>query len=313
MVQQATVAAVGPSFQKFLERWPPVADLAGAPFDDVLGAWAGLGYYARARNLHKCARHVAGVRGAVVPDRVAGLRARHGMGPNTAAAIAAIAFDGPAVVVDGNVERVRARLFAIKTPLPAAKPELRPAAARLSPQSRPGDFAQACMDLGATICTPRAPRCILCPWADACAARSLGAPERFPFRSPKALRPTRQAVAFVLTKGDAVWLRRRPDDGLLGGMLEAPSTPWRAEPWTAAAARRHVPLPVEWTACGRVSHGFTHFTIEFDVWRAAARRAPKDDDGRWCKLADLNRLALPTLTRRVLERALLLPAGRTKR
>ena len=302
MLQQTTVAAVGPYFQAFLARWPTVAALAAAALDDVLGAWAGLGYYARARNLHKCARHVAENLGGAFPQSEAGLRELPGVGPYTAAAIAAIAFDRPAVVVDGNVERVMARLFAIDTPLPQAKAALRDAAAKLAPQLRPGDFAQATMDLGATICTPRAPLCMLCPWSDACAAHRRKIAEELPRRSAKPERPVKQAVAFVLTKGDSVWLRRRPDDGLLGGMLEAPSTPWRAEAWKPAAARRHQPVAAEWTDCGRVSHGFTHFIIEFDVWRAAASQTqPKE--GRWVRLDELDDVALPTLTRRVLQRA----------
>ncbi len=312
MLQQTTVAAVGPYFHRVLARWPRVEALAAAPLDDVLGEWAGLGYYARARNLHKCARAVAEQHGGRFPDTEDGLRGLPGIGPYTAAAVAAIAFDRPAVVVDGNVERVMARLFAIKTPLPTAKPELRAAAARLSPAVRSGDFAQATMDLGATICTPRNPRCMLCPWAEPCAARVRGIAEQLPARAPKPERPVRQAVAFVLRKDDSVWLRRRPEDGLLGGMLEAPSTPWRAEAWTPAAARRHAPVATAWTPAGRVSHGFTHFIIEFDVWVApAGRRDP--DEGRWVRLADLGRLALPTLTRRVLERALAVPATPRKR
>lgn len=307
MLQQTTVAAVGPYFHRFLVRWPTVEALAAAPLDDVLGQWAGLGYYARARNLHKCAHAVAEQHGGRFPDTEEALRSLPGVGPYTAAAIAAIAFNRPAVVVDGNVERVMARLFAIKTPLPAAKPELRVAAGRLASQLRPGDFAQATMDLGATICTPRSPRCMLCPWAEACAARALGIAEQLPARAPKPERPVRQAVAFVLYSDNAddpaVWLRRRPDDGLLGGMLEAPSTPWREAEWTAAAARRHVPVRAEWRPAGRVTHGFTHFIIQFDVWAAAAG-AHEPDEGRWVPLAEVGRLALPTLTRRVLECAL---------
>lgn len=307
MLQQTTVAAVGPYFHRFLVRWPTVEALAAAPLDDVLGEWAGLGYYARARNLHKCARAVAERHGGRFPDDEAGLRDLPGVGPYTAAAVAAIAFNRPAVVVDGNVERVMARLFAIKTPLPAAKPELRAAAARLSSQVRPGDFAQATMDLGATICTPRGPRCMLCPWAEPCAARARGIAEQLPARAPKPERPVRQAVAFVLYKAEdeegAVWLRRRPDDGLLGGMLEVPSTPWREESWTAAAARRHVPVRADWNPAGRVTHGFTHFIIEFDVWTAAAAES-EPGEGRWVRLAEVGRLALPTMTRRVLEQAL---------
>ncbi|MBV8536775.1 MAG: A/G-specific adenine glycosylase [Alphaproteobacteria bacterium] len=315
MLQQTTVAAVGPYFHRVLARWPTVEALAGAPLDEVLGVWAGLGYYARARNLHKCARVVAAEHRGRFPDTEEGLRGLPGIGPYTAAAIAAIAFDRPAVVVDGNVERVMARLFAIKTPLPAAKPELRAAAASISPAQRPGDFAQATMDLGATICTPRSPLCMLCPWADACAAHLAGIVEELPRRSPKAERPVKQAVAFVLRQGDTVWLRRRPDDGLLGGMLEAPSTPWRSEACSAATARRLAPVTAKWTKAGRVVHGFTHFIIEFDVWTAEAADGGAPDEGRWYSPSDLGRAALPTMTKRVLQQALgaTAPARRKRR
>jgi len=313
MLQQTTVAAVGPYFHRFLQRWPTVEALAEAPLDDVLGMWAGLGYYARARNLHKCARVIAADHGGRFPDTEEGLRGLPGIGPYTAAAIAAIAFDRPAVVVDGNVERVMARLFAIKTPLPAAKPELRAAAARIAPAVRPGDFAQATMDLGATICTPRGPLCMLCPWAHACAAHAAGIAEELPRRAAKPERPVKQAVAFVLRQGDSVWLRRRPDDGLLGGMLEAPSTPWRTEACSAAAARRHAPVKAAWTKAGGVVHGFTHFIIEFDVWTAQAADGQVPDGGRWHRLADLGRAALPTMTKRVLQQALGAAAPRKRR
>jgi A/G-specific adenine glycosylase len=196
-----------------------------------------------------------------------------------------------------------ARIFAIDEPLPAAKKSLRVAAARLVPRERPGDYAQAVMDLGATICTPRDPKCLMCPWAEACAARAAGDPARFPLRTAKAERPTRRGVAFVLVKGGAVWLRRRPENGLLGGMLEAPSTPWRAEKWTAGAARRHVPVKAEWNEVpSGVRHVFTHFALELDVWTARAPRG-EPDDGKWCRVADFDRLALPTLTRKVIEAA----------
>ncbi len=306
MLQQTTVAAVGPYFRDFVARWPTVEALAAAALDDVLGAWAGLGYYARARNLHKCARQVTEQLGGRFPDTEEGLRALPGIGAYTAAAVAAIAFDRPTVVLDGNIERVMARMFAIATPLPAAKPELRAAAARLAPATRPGDYAQAVMDLGATICTPRSPLCMLCPWADACAAYKEGEPERYPARLPKAERPAKQAIAFVLLKDDHVWLRRRPENGLLGGMLEVPSTPWRATRCRDAAALAFAPVVAEWKKCGVATHGFTHFTIAFDVWSArTGTRDPKD--GAWCRLDDLDRLAIPTLTRRVLECALAQP------
>ena len=307
MLQQTTVVTVGPYYTKFLARWPTVEALAEAPLDDVLGAWAGLGYYARARNLHRCAQTVVAEHGGRFPDSEEGLLALPGIGRYTAAAIAAIAFGRRAVVVDGNVERVVSRLFAMASPLPKAKPQFYAAAERLTPDVRAGDYAQAVMDLGATICVPRTPKCLLCPWTDACAAYAAGNPERYPVKSPKAERPTRRGVAFVLMKKDAVWLRRRPENGLLGGMLEAPSTPWQEKAWTAVSARAHVPAVAKWSALPKiVEHGFTHFAIEFTVWIAQARSRQKgtDKDGAWCRIADFDRLALPTMTRKVLDAAL---------
>ncbi|HZT50868.1 MAG TPA: A/G-specific adenine glycosylase, partial [Stellaceae bacterium] len=237
MLQQTTVPAVMGYFARFLERWPDVAALAAAPLDEVLHAWQGLGYYARARNLHACARAVVARHGGAFPRDEAALRALPGIGDYTAAAIAAIAFDRRAAPVDGNVERVTARLFAIETPLPEAKPELRRLAASLVPERRAGDYAQAAMDLGATLCTPRKPRCVLCPWREECRARALGVAENLPRRRAAAARPVRRGVAFWAVREDgAVLLRRRPEAGLLGGMMEVPSTPWRAAEWSEAEA-----------------------------------------------------------------------------
>ena len=228
MLQQTTVATVGDYFRRFVARWPTVETLAAAPIDDVLSAWAGLGYYARARNLHACARVVTEQLGGRFPEDEEGLRALPGIGSYTAAAIAAIAFDRPASAVDGNVERVIARLFSIETPLPDAKPEIAGRAARLVPRKRAGDYAQALMDLGATVCTPRAPRCMLCPIADDCRARSRGIAEQLPARLTKRQKPTRRGLAFVLARRDgAILLRKRPAKGLLGGMDEVPSSAWR--------------------------------------------------------------------------------------
>lgn len=316
MLQQTTVVTVGPYYAKFLARWPNVEALAAAPLDEVLGAWAGLGYYARARNLHRCAQAVVAQHGAKFPDSEEGLQALPGIGRYTAAAVAAIAFGRRAVVVDGNVERVMARVFAIASPLPKAKPEFYAAADRLTPDERAGDYAQGVMDLGATICVPRNPKCLLCPWSDACAAHAAGNPERYPVKTAKAARPTRRGVAFVLIKDDAVWLRRRPENGLLGGMLEAPSTPWQAKAWTPASARAHVPARAAWKALpGIVEHGFTHFAIEFTVWiaRVSGRQNGADRDGAWCRIGDFDRLALPTMTRKVLEAALAQPARQPTR
>ncbi|MFD1333830.1 A/G-specific adenine glycosylase, partial [Methylopila musalis] len=227
MLQQTTVKAAGPYFLRFLERFPDVASLARAPLDDVLKLWAGLGYYSRARNLHACAIAVMERHGGRFPETEAELLALPGVGPYTAAAIAAIAFDRPAVVVDGNVERVMARLFAVEEAMPAAKPKLRALAAGVAPVRRPGDYAQATMDLGATLCTPKKPACALCPWDDPCRARAAGAPETYPRKSAKAARPQRFGVAFWVERADgAVLVRARPPKGLLGGMTEIPTGAW---------------------------------------------------------------------------------------
>ncbi len=270
MLQQTTVPHATPYFLDFLRRWPTVQALAGAEESEVMAAWAGLGYYARARNLIACARVVAGERGGVFPGAEAGLRALPGVGPYTAAAIAAIAFDRPANVVDANVERVIARLFAVETPLPAAKPALRELAAGLVAADRPGDWAQALMDLGALVCTPAAPDCARCPAAFACAAVASGAPARFPLRAARPERPRRHGAAFLLTRGGEVALVRRPAKGLLGGMLALPTTAWRAEPWSDAEAVTAAPVAADWRGAGEVEHGFTHFQLTLRLFHAEA-------------------------------------------
>src|SRR6266436_2508895 len=248
MLQQTTVATVGPYFDRFMARWPDISALAAASLDEVLRLWQGLGYYARARNLHACARAVVDRHGGVFPDEIEALRALPGIGDYTAAALAAIAFGRREAAIDGNVERVIARLFAVRDPLPVAKPRLAALAAALVPEQRTGDFAQALMDLGATICTPRRPRCVLCPWRACCAAAASGMAEVLPARADKPNRPSRYGVAFWLTRPDGtVLLRRRPEKGLLGGMTEIPSTPWRAEPWALADAVRVAPATSEWS------------------------------------------------------------------
>ncbi len=304
MLQQTTVATVGPYFLSFLARWPTVTALAAAPLDDVLHAWQGLGYYARARNLHKCAGVVAETYGGVFPDSEAELLTLPGVGPYTAAAIAAIAFNRPATPVDGNFERVMARLHAVETPLPAAKPELRALAAALTPAERPGDYAQAVMDLGATICVPRQPLCGRCPWQAACAAHAAGIAAELPAKSPKKARPLRRGVAFWAVRRDgAVLLRRRPEDGLLGGMMEVPSTPWRETVWPAEEALAHAPLAADWRPlAGNVAHGFTHFQLELDV--LAVEGIESDAAGVWCPVDDLGSQALPTLMKKVVRHAL---------
>lgn len=305
MLQQTTVAAVIPFFLEFLRRWPTVTALAAAPLDEVLAAWAGLGYYARARNLHKCARLVADWRDGRFPEDQAGLAELPGVGGYTAAAIAAIAYDQPAVVVDGNVERVMARLFAVTDPLPAAKPTLKELAGRLSPARRPGDYAQAVMDLGATLCTPRKPACGICPWRGGCLALARGLTDSLPARVKKAERPTRFGVAFWTQRADgAVLLRRRPEKGLLGGMLEVPSTGWRDGPWPLAEALSGAPAGADWRALpGRVDHSFTHFHLHLTV--AAGRVArPETAPGMWCPLDRLAEQGLPTVMRKVVRHAL---------
>ena len=302
MLQQTTVATVGDYFRKFVARWPTVEALAAAPLDEVLSAWAGLGYYARARNLHACARAVIDRHGGRFPDTEAELLDLPGIGPYTAAAIAAIAFDRPASAVDGNVERVIARLFAIDTPLPAAKEELRPRAAELVPRKRAGDYAQAMMDLGATVCTPRSPRCLLCPLNETCLARKLDIAEELPRRAPKADKPIRRGLAFVLTRKDgAVLLRKRPPRGLLGGMDEVPSSEWREGKFVLAEALQQAPVTARWrTLDGVVRHTFTHFHLELVVARASAA---KDLKGEWCTIDRLDERALPTVMRKVIEHA----------
>jgi len=268
MLQQTTVPHATPYFLKFTARWPTVSDLAAEADGEVMAAWAGLGYYARARNLLACARAVANEHGGIFPDTEEGLRALPGLGPYTAAAVAAIAFDEPTNVVDGNVERVMARLFAVEAPLPDAKPELKRLAAALVRDERPGDWAQALMDLGATVCRPKQPLCERCPIAAHCAGLATGAPETYPRRTAKAVRPHRYGVAYVLTKGEAVALVRRAPKGLLGGMLALPTSDWRATRWTDAEAQAAAPADVDWRGVGEVEHGFTHFTLTLQLLRA---------------------------------------------
>lgn len=303
MLQQTTVVAVAPYFTAFLARWPDVASLAAAELDAVLHAWQGLGYYARARNLHACARTVVACHGGKFPADEAALRTLPGIGGYTAAAIAAIAFDHQATAMDGNVERVMARLRAVMTPLPDAKPELHRLAAALTPPQRAGDYAQALMDLGATVCTKHKPKCVLCPWRDPCAARRQGIADTLPARRPKAVRPLRRGMAFWAVREDgAVLLRRRPESGLLGGMMEVPSTEWRAEPWTLADAREAAPVKARWhTLPGVVRHGFTHFELELVVLAGTAKR---ESDGVWVALDRLGDYALPNLMKKVVEHAL---------
>ena len=303
MLQQTTVVTVGRYFDRFVVRWPDISTLAAASLDEVLQLWQGLGYYARARNLHACARAIVERHCGVFPEKAEALRALPGIGDYTAAAIAAIAFDRPGAAIDGNVERVVARLYAVPEPLPTAKPRLRALAAALVPDRRAGDFAQALMDLGATICTPHRPRCILCPWRSSCTAAATGRTEDFPARGEKPERPLRHGVVFWLTRADgAVLLRRRPEKGLLGGMIEIPSTPWRASPWSFAEALQAAPAAVAWSPLpGAVRHGFTHFLLELAVVAGAGVGAV---DGIWSQIERLGDHALPTLMKKVARHAI---------
>ncbi|MCE8417473.1 A/G-specific adenine glycosylase [Rhodovulum sulfidophilum] len=275
MLQQTTVAAVKDYFHRFTTRWPDVGALAAAEDADVMGEWAGLGYYARARNLLKCARAVASEHGGRFPDSHAALLSLPGIGPYTAAAIAAIAFDRPETVVDGNVERVMSRLYAVETPLPTAKPELTAHAARLTPVERPGDHAQAVMDLGATICTPRNPACGICPWQAPCRARTAGIAAELPRKLPKKPKPIRFGIAYLGRRSDGAWLlERRPASGLLGGMLGWPGTDW-AETAPAPAP----PVEADWHPLGaEVRHTFTHFHLRLAL--CVAELGPDCTPGR---------------------------------
>ncbi|CAH0232855.1 Adenine DNA glycosylase [Roseomonas sp. CECT 9278] len=306
MLQQTTVAAVGPRYARFLARFPTVGALAAADWAAVAEEWAGLGYYARARNLHACAKAVAAAGG--FPCSSAGLAALPGIGPYTAAAVAAIAFDAPVVAVDGNVERVVARLHAIEDPLPAAKPRLTALAAGFmedpAARARPGDFLQALFDLGATICTPRNPACALCPWQAGCAAHGAGIAPTLPRKAPKRARPLRHGAHFLLRDAAGrVLLRRRPAEGLLGGMLEVPGTPWRDMPWDTPDALLHAPAAAPWRRLpGLARHGFTHFELEMVLFTATLPAAGAPPAGEWLD-APAARQGVPSVMRRLLDLA----------
>jgi A/G-specific adenine glycosylase len=306
MLQQTTVKTVAPYFTRFVHRWPDARSLAAAPLQDVLKAWAGLGYYARARNLHACAQAVVQEHGGQFPADETVLRALPGIGAYTAAAIAAIAFGRRAMPVDGNIERIVARLFAVDEPLPGAKLTIRKLAETLTPAQRPGDFAQALMDLGAAICTPR-PACAFCPLKEGCAARRRGDPESFPVKAPRRKGTLRRGAAFFALRADGmVLLRSRPSQGLLGGMTEVPTTEWSAGFDERSALAAAPFTPAKWKKLpGRVSHVFTHFPLELSVYTArlpANTRAVRG--ARWVRLADLADEALPSLMRKVVAHAL---------
>jgi A/G-specific adenine glycosylase len=310
MLQQTTVAAVRPYFASFLARFPTLEALSAAPTEAVMQAWAGLGYYSRARNLHACAKAVVEEHGGCFPRTEAGLRSLPGIGAYTAAAIAAIAFDEPAAAVDGNVERVMARVFLVEEPLPKAKPALRALTEGLVPPDRAGDFAQAVMDLGATICTPKRPACALCPWMAPCRARMAGVQETLPRKEPKAERPLRRGSVFVVLRtDDAVLVRTRPPKGLLGGMVEAPTSAWEPD-YDVARAMLDAPLDARWKRLpGAVRHTFTHFPLELTVFFAKVAAGTDAPDGmRWTPRPALAEEAVPNAMRKVFAHALDLPA-----
>ncbi|MEO1541039.1 MAG: A/G-specific adenine glycosylase [Pseudomonadota bacterium] len=294
MLQQTTVVVVRDYFTAFVSRWPRVEDLASAEDADVMAAWAGLGYYARARNLLKCARTVAFDHGGVFPDTEDGLRKLPGIGPYTAAAVAAIAFDRPSTVLDGNVERVMARRHLVEEPLPGSKETLRALAAELTPRERPGDYAQAVMDLGATICTPRNPACGICPWMEGCKARQAGIAKELPRKSPKKVKPVRTGIAYLAQRDDgALLLEQRPDKGLLGGMLGLPGGPW-AEGAPVPAP----PCPANWREVGEIRHTFTHFHLRLTVQVARVSDAPDADRCSFHPSATVSADDLPTVFRK---------------
>ncbi len=311
MLQQTGVGTVIPYYERFTERWPDVRTLAQADLHDVLRLWAGLGYYSRARNLHACAGQIVSRHKGVFPDTEADLLKLPGIGPYTAAAIAAMAFQKKAVVVDGNIERIMARLHAVTTPLPEAKPYLKKLAARLTPSHRPGDYAQSLMDLGATICRPRRPGCEVCPLAAMCVARKKGMAVSLPRRKAKPKRPVRHARIYWLQCGDKVLMRRRPPSGLLGGMLEFPSSPWRESP---PQDHRHAPVRADWQPVdGTVRHVFSHFEMNLIPFKALSAGGessamekwygPDSDAGNsmmlWVRITQLEMEALPEIMRKV--------------
>jgi len=308
MLQQTGVKTVGPYFEKFLARWPDVTALGCASLDDVLRMWAGLGYYSRARNLHACAVVVLREHGGTFPDTEEALRALPGIGPYTASAIAAIAFDRRTMPVDGNIERVVSRLYAVEDELPKAKPRIQELAATLLADTRAGDSAQALMDLGSSICTPKKPACALCPLNDDCAARARGDQETFPRKALKKSGELRRGAAFVVTRGAELLVRSRPDKGLLGGMTEVPGSDWRAGQEDKAALKQAPALvgSTRWhRKAGVVTHVFTHFPLELVVYTAkvpARTRAPKGM--RWVPIATLADEALPNVMRKAIAHGL---------
>lgn len=297
MLQQTTVPHATPYWHRFLALWPRVEDLAATPRDDVLREWAGLGYYARARNLHACATEIATALGGRFPNTLEGLRALPGIGEYTANAILAAAYDKPASVVDGNVERVITRLHRVEVAMPKAKPEIRRLAADIASPERSGDYAQAIMDLGATVCTPRAPDCGACCWHFACAAAEAGDMERYPVKAAKKVKPVRRGTAWLVRRGNRIWLRRRPETGLLGGMTEVPSTDWLAN---SDGDPEGPPFAADWSARGEIRHVFTHFELRLEVRESEPSIEWEPETGYWVDEAELDAEALPSVMRKVL-------------
>ncbi|MEH2532235.1 A/G-specific adenine glycosylase [Bradyrhizobium sp. AZCC 1588] len=308
MLQQTGVKTVGPYFEKFLARWPDVAALGRASLDDVLRMWAGLGYYSRARNLHACAVVVLRDHGGIFPDTEEGLRQLPGIGPYTAKAVAAIAFDIRTMPVDGNIERVVSRLYAVEEPLPQAKPRVQELASTLLGESRAGDSAQALMDLGSSICTPKKPACALCPLNDDCAARLRGDQETFPRKAPKKSGDLRRGAAFVVTRGDELLVRTRPEKGLLGGMTEVPGSEWLAAQDDKAALKQAPAIKAisRWhRKAGVVTHVFTHFPLELVIYTAIVPPHTRAPEGmRWVPVATLADEAFPNVMRKAIAHAL---------
>lgn len=306
MLQQTTVTVVKGFFSRFIDRWPTVSGLASAPLDEVLREWAGLGYYARARNLHKCAQEVVNRLGGIFPQTKGQLQSLPGIGEYTASAIAAIAYNQPEAAVDGNVERVVSRLFAVQVPLPESKSYLKALTERLVPSERPGDFAQALMDLGSTICSPRRLSCLICPLAHTCKGRALNIASTLPLKRAKSTKPLREGVAFlVVTEDSHVLLRRRAEKGLLGGMMEVPSTPWSTLPQDNP--KKFAPLTGSWISGNTsVEHTFTHFHLRLQLWQLTIRETqPISGDGyRWISRSEIHLEALPALMRKILDKAL---------
>jgi A/G-specific adenine glycosylase len=301
MLQQTVVKAAIPYFEKFLRRWPNLRALSMAKENDVMAAWAGLGYYSRARKLIECAKLVA-KRGGF-PRSADELITLPGIGPYTSAAIAAIAFNERAAVVDGNVERVMARLYAIRTPLPQAKKKIRELVYDLAPKNRPGDFAQAMMDLGATVCTPRKPACPRCPWQKSCKAYALGQQERFPVKLPKKKRDTRRVAAFWIMRDGKVLLRRRPARGLLGGMVEVPSAGWKKD-FVPSSKGAPIALPYK-ELNARVTHVFTHFEAEISIYAAhASAKFKPPEESFWLPVSKIDEAGLPSVMMKVAKAAL---------